>query len=282
MFGCFSKGLENKYFLAVQGYFFFMSFGAGANESIALLLFQRWYLVKYGQSAVLLYFIAYAILTYLLNFIGAAFTTSCYLRTVGFKNAFHIIFIMGIPTVLVMTFGLGKDDPSLALLLVILLVCITSTGPVQPFIATLFMGQSTTADDKGYYSGMFRSTQALGKAIGALIVGGLIGPEWIKSWKSALDESGAARSAVGQTDYWLVPVIGYLLPLFLSYACFLFAETCCVNSDKRGWEKKNAWQGKDLYINCCSPGGLVIYQSGYEEKKLAKIEAARRSSMNKA
>jgi hypothetical protein len=95
MFGCFSKGLENKYFLAVQGYFFFMSFGAGANESIALLLFQRWYLVKYGQSAVLLYFIAYAILTYLLNFIGAAFTTSCYLRRVGFKNAFHIIFIMG-------------------------------------------------------------------------------------------------------------------------------------------------------------------------------------------
>jgi hypothetical protein len=84
MFGCFSKGLENKYFLAVQGYFFFMSFGAGANESIALLLFQRWYLVKYGQSAVLLYFIAYAI-----------FTTSCYLRRVGFKNAFHIIFIMG-------------------------------------------------------------------------------------------------------------------------------------------------------------------------------------------
>ena len=89
----------------------------------------------------------------------------------------------GIPTVLVMTFALGKDDPSIALLLVILGVSLTSTGPIQPFIATLFMGQSLTDEDKGFYSGMLRSTQALGKALGSAIVGAAIGGPWIESWK---------------------------------------------------------------------------------------------------
>lgn len=95
MYGCFQHGLKNKYFMAVQGYYFFFSFGSGANEAIALLMFQRWYLVKYGQEQVILVFIVYAIMTYLCNFIGAAVTTSCYLKKVGFKNAFHIIFVMG-------------------------------------------------------------------------------------------------------------------------------------------------------------------------------------------
>jgi len=212
MYGCFQHGLKNKYFMAVQGYYFFFSFGSGANESIALLMFQRWYLVTYGQEQVILVFIVYAIMTYLCNFIGAAVTTSCYLKKVGFKNAFHIIFVMGIPTVLVMTFALGKDDPSIALLLVILGVSLTSTGPIQPFIATLFMGQSLTDEDKGFYSGMLRSTQALGKALGSAIVGAAIGGPWIESWKKALDESGDLRSSAGHTDYWLVPVFGYLAP----------------------------------------------------------------------
>lgn len=283
MYGCFQHGLKNKYFMAVQGYYFFFSFGSGANESIALLMFQRWYLVTYGQEQVILVFIVYAIMTYLCNFIGAAVTTSCYLKKVGFKNAFHIIFVMGIPTVLVMTFALGKDDPSIALLLVILGVSLTSTGPIQPFIATLFMGQSLTDEDKGFYSGMLRSTQALGKALGSAIVGAAIGGPWIESWKKALDESGDLRSSAGHTDYWLVPVFGYLVPLVLSYVCFVLGESCCLEGDKRGWESKDAWQGQDLYINCCSPGGLVVYQTGYKEKKAVKlVEAKRRASSKDA
>ena len=187
----------------------------------------------------------------------------------------------GIPTVLVMTFALGKDDPSIALLLVILGVSLTSTGPIQPFIATLFMGQSLTDEDKGFYSGMLRSTQALGKALGSAIVGAAIGGPWIESWKKALDDSGDLRSSAAHTDYWLVPVCGYLLPLVLSYGCFLLGESCCLEGDKRGWESKDAWQGQDLYINCCSPGGLVVYQTGYKEKKAVKlVEAKRRASSN--
>ena len=275
-FGCVSHGLKNRYFMAVQSYFFFMSFGAGANEAIALTLFQRWYLLKFGQGGILSMFLVYAILSYVLNFVGAAFTTSFYLRKVGFKNAFHIIFIGGIPTVLTMVFYLGTPNPSLAGLIPILVVCVISTGPVQPFIATLFMGQSLTDDDKGFYSGMFRSTQALGKAFGSLIVAGLIAPGWITDWKASMAPGGAEH-----TGYWIIPFVGYLLPLIFSYACFLLGESCCLESDRRGWEKKSHnLENSDLYINCCTRGGLVIYQQGYEEKKMAKIEEKRRSSMS--
>ena len=115
--------------MSIVGYFFWLNFGSGANEAFALTLFQRWFLKDYGQRTTLMLFLVYAILSYLLNFIGAAFTTSYYLQRCGFKNSFHIIFIMGIPTVLVMWLGLGQDTPSLAYLLVIWGVCITSTGP---------------------------------------------------------------------------------------------------------------------------------------------------------
>ena len=115
--------------MSIVGYFFWLNFGSGANEAFALTLFQRWFLKDYGQRTTLMLFLVYAILSYLLNFIGAAFTTSYYLKRCGFKNSFHIIFIMGIPTVLVMWLGLGQDTPSLAYLLVIWGVCITSTGP---------------------------------------------------------------------------------------------------------------------------------------------------------
>ena len=200
-----------------------------------------------------------------------------YLRKVGFKNSFHIIFFAGIPTVLVMIFGLGQDNPSLGFLVVIFAVCITSTGPIQPFIATLFMGQSLTDEDKGFFSGMFRSTQALGKAFGSGIVASLIAPAWIEEWRKSLDIENHLTGGT-HSSYALIPVVGYLIPLVLSYACFLIGESCFLDSDRRGWEKKNAANNADLYINCCSPGGLVIYQTGYEEKKIAKIDERRRKS----
>ena len=181
---------------------------------------------------------------------------------------------MGLPTVLVMWLGLGKKDNSLAMLVVIWGVCITSTGPVVPFIATLFMGQSITDEDKGFYSGMFRSSQALGKALGAAVVASMIGPGWIASWKTSI-ENGTEHD-----DYWMIPIIGYMLPLLLSYGFFLLGEGCFVKEDRRGWEGKDAANGEmSLYVNCCAPGGLVTYQTGFEEKKLAKRRA---SSVSKA
>lgn len=272
--GLVEHGSKNRYFMCVMGYFFCMSFGGGANEAIALTLFQRWFLVELGQRTTLMLFLVYAILSYLFNFIGAACTTSWYRKKCGFKNSFHVIFLMGLPTVLVMWLGLGKKDNSLAMLVVIWGVCITSTGPVVPFIATLFMGQSITDEDKGFYSGMFRSSQALGKALGAAVVASMIGPGWIASWKTSI-ENGTEHD-----DYWMIPIIGYMLPLLLSYGFFLLGEGCFVKEDRRGWEGKDAANGEmSLYVNCCAPGGLVTYQTGFEEKKLAKRRA---SSVSKA
>ena len=123
------------------------------------------------------------------------------------------------------------------------------------------MGQSGSEHDKGFYSGMFRSAQALGKAIGALVVATGIGPGWIESWRTS--DGGS-----GHTNYWLVPIVGYLLPLVASYGFFLLAETCFVKEDKRGWEgKDDITNGMSLYINCCARGGIATYQSGYKERK---------------
>merc|ERR1719247_3169434 len=108
------------------------------------------------------------------------------------------------------------------------------------------MGQTIEDEEKGLYSGMFRSTEAFGKACGAAIVGTAIAPGWVQEWRDTEDLTGADY----HPSYWLIPFMGYFVPLFLSYGCFLLGEGCFVRDDKRGWEDKDAIvNGAQLYIN---------------------------------
>jgi MFS family permease len=256
--GFLSRGMDNKYFMATLGYSFWTAFGGGANESVILMMFQRWYLPVLGEGPVVLMFVVYALLVYLLNIVGAIFTVSmCYIPRCGFKNSFHLVFWLGLPTIIIMMTALNSKMPSLAWLVVIWLVSLTSTGPMQPLRASLFMGQAPSFDDRGAFSGMLRSIEALGKAVGALIVGSLLGPTWNETWKASVESGGAHEG------YWTLPVVGYLMPLILSYVCFILGEGCCVKDDVRGWDNDDE---NRLVLNCCKRGGLLVYGDEEVEK----------------
>ena len=257
--GFISRGCKNKYFLATIGYSFWTAFGDGANESVILMLFQRWYLPQLGESQAVLMFVVYALLIFLLNVIGAIFTVSmCYIPRCGFKNAFHLVFWLGLPTVIVMLTALNSKNPSLGWLVVVWLVSLTSTGPMQPLRASLFMGQAPSFQERGVFSGMLRSLEALGKAFGALFVGTIIGEGWNAAWKESVDTNSE------HVGYWTIPVVGYMLPLFMSYLCFILGEGCCVKEDLRGWDNDD---DRRLVLNCCKRGGLLIYGDDEVEKK---------------
>lgn len=257
--GFISRGCQNKYFLATLGYSFWTSFGDGANESVILMLFQRWYLPQLGESQAVLMFVVYAMLIFLLNVIGAIFTVGMlYIPRCGFKNSFHLVFWLGVPTVVVMLTALNSKDPSLGWLVVVWLVSLTSTGPMQPLRASLFMGQAPSFNERGVFSGMLRSIEALGKAFGSLIVGTIIGEGWNAAWKESVDTNSE------HVGYWTIPVFGYLMPLCLSYLCFILGEGCCIKEDKRGWDNDD---DRRLVLNCCKRGGLLIYGDDEVEKK---------------
>ena len=98
----------------------------------------------------------------------------------------------------------------------------------------------------------------------------------MKCFRQPHKADSAKRVASGcRLTRWLIPFMGYFVPLFLSYGCFLLGEGCFVRDDKRGWEDKDAIvNGAQLYINCCAPGGCLTYQKGRAEKLAEKRERA--------
>jgi len=251
----------SSYTAAIQLFIFISNIGAAGSEAAIGVLYAMSFYSKNGPKYVLPLLI-FIMAIFFANAAGSVLVANRLKNLMGFKNAFHLAIIgticcSGIPLMLFPT------THNSMMQWITVLGSLLFGGCLQPYTLAWFMGQAQTPADKTLYSGIFRVTQAAGKAVGALIVGVLIAPGWVNGMKLEMAsgciednikpcaktgtcEAGAVLTTPCLAGFkkpyamaFFLPFLAYVLMPLVAWLCLISAEVCCKNQDKEGWRGEN-------------------------------------------
>lgn len=261
----FTVCMKNNYLACIMGYLFTANIGAAASEAI-IGTFYAVSLIKTYGAKYLVPLLIFIMLVFFCNAFSAIVMGPLYQRKMGFKNAFHFciffsIIFGGLPLVLM------AATQNAVFQWVAVVGNLLFTGCILPYQTSLFMGQAENAADKATFSGIYRTVQAFGKAIGALIGGVFLAPPWVASMTDALYKGKTFDGA------YFLPFFVYMLMPFLAWMCFIIGEICFKDLDQQGWKSEND-NGKG-FTDAMATKKSMTYLTA--DKKSTEVEAAEAS-----